>query len=695
MRLSLRAAALLLPLLSPAYSQTWTIGNPDIQRTITFSDAKGLTTERLTDLVTHTDFIEPGKPPKYTSAEFSLQCNGKTYFGSGKAFRLVSGTLAPIPGGKSLTVVLSAKEIPLEVSVIYREYEGHPAIRKHLVLRNSGTAPLHLSHLNIEAIAPSVGPENQTTLLTQYGTIPREIFYTGRSEDAGLLVANALSGVGFGIVSEVPGYMKRTEIAGWEDASHVRVGVLYDTDLMPFERSLEPGETFETAAVSFVSFQNGNGFRDPHWVLPGYTAKVLMRRVDKQGGAPWIYNTWEPFQRTINQETVFHLIEAASVMGMDIFTIDDGWQQEYGSNEVNMQAFPGGLKPIQDALEAKGMRLGLWIPLAAIGTATPDYINHPEWAALDQNGKPKITGTAAGPKAVMCLASPFREAAARRVNDAIEQFHLAYVKLDLTTIFNAYGESPGCWAKGHRHGDWAESLNLIYEGISYVTAKVYEKHPDVLLDLTFELWGQKHVIDAGLLAAGDLDWLSNVNDREPGAAGPLQARTLLYQRAASMPVESMLIGNLHGESPDIAERFATAIGSAPVLVGDLTKLSPADRQWFHEKIGWFKKLRKEYKISESFFPLGQWLQPNAANWDGFARLDHNGNGVIVVFRNESKTATADVHLPLLPAGKFRLHSVMTNTDTGVFSQRRWSDGVPIPFPAAGRVNVLEIRPEAQ
>jgi hypothetical protein len=254
--------------------------------------------------------------------------------------------------------------------------------------------------------------------------------------------------------------------------------------------------------VSLLTYKNGDGFRDPHWVLPSYTAKVLMRRVDKQG-APWIYNTWEPFERGINRDTVMELIDAASNMGIDIFTIDDGWQQEYGENAVNLTAFPGGLKPIIEKVEAKGMRLGLWIPLAAIGTGTADYKAHPEWAAQDQQGKPKITGTMAGPKAVMCLASPFRDAAAERVNQAIEQFHLAYVKLDLTTIFNAYGEAPGCWAKGHEHGDWAESLNMIYEGIAYVTGKVYAKHPDVLLDLTFELWGQKHVIDAGQLAAGD------------------------------------------------------------------------------------------------------------------------------------------------------------------------------------------------
>ncbi len=683
-------AVLILPIvLDAAAPQSWTIGNSEIRRTVVFSEKSGLTTDGLLDLTTHTEFIRPGESRTNLAPEFSFQCNGHSYQGGSAAFELIGGGETPLPNGKSLTIRLRAKNIPLEVWVVYQVYEGHPAIRKHLVLKNTGSAALHFSHLNIEAIAPSVGTANETTLNTQYGAIPRETFYTGRSEDAGLLVANGRTGTGFAILSEVPGYMKRTEINGWHDTEHVRIGVLYDTDLMPFERLVEPGEGFTTASVSLLTFQNGNGFRDPHWILPSYTAKILMRRVDLEG-APWIYNTWEPFERGISQDTVLQLIDVASKIGMDIFTIDDGWQQEYGENAVNLTAFPGGLKPIVDKVEAKGMRLGLWIPLAAIGTATADYRAHPEYAALDQQGKPKITGTAAGPKVVMCLASPFRDAAAERVNQAIEEFHLAYVKLDLTTIFNAYGEAPGCWAKGHSHGDWAESLNMIYEGIAYVTSKIHAKHPDVLLDLTFELWGQKHVIDAGLLAAGDLDWMSNVDDNKPQSAGPLQARTLLYQRALSMPAEAMLIGNIHGELPTIQESFATEIGSAPLLLGDLRKLSANDQQWYHDKTAWFKKLRRSTKISESFFPLGSWLQPSPSQWDGFARLEHSGSGVIAIFRNKSNVSAADVQLPLMPEGRFKVRSVISNSELGVFSKADWAKGVPVSFPGSEPVQILEV-----
>ena len=99
--------------------------------------------------------------------------------------------------------------------------------------------------------------------------------------------------------------------------------------------------------------------------------------------------------------TTLELIDIAGSMGMDIFTIDDGWQKEYRREHGRLHAFPGGLDDIQKAVEAKGMRLGLWIPLAAIGQKTADYVNHPDWAALDQSGKPKLTSTMGGCEGVV------------------------------------------------------------------------------------------------------------------------------------------------------------------------------------------------------------------------------------------------------------------------------------------------------
>jgi alpha-galactosidase len=148
---------------------------------------------------------------------------------------------------------------------------------------------------------------------------------------------------------------------------------------------------------------------------------------------------------------------------------------------------------------------------------------------------------------------------------------------------------------------------------------------------------------------------------------------------------------LHADVPNAQEAFATTIGSAPLLLGDLRKLSTADQQWYHDHIGWFKQLRKNTEINQSFFPLGNWRQPSSASWDGFARLSHAGDGVIAVFRNKSDASVANIQLPLVPEGKFAVHSVVSNKDLGAFTKEDRIRGVPVQFSGAQTVEILEVR----
>ena len=52
-------------------------------------------------------------------------------------------------------------------------------------------------------------------------------------------------------------------------------------------------------------------------------------------------------------------------------------------------------------------------------------------------------------------------------------------------------------------------------------------------------------------------------------------------------------------------------------------------------------------------------------------------GVIAVFRNQSNVSAANVQLPLMPAGSFKVHSVVTNKDLGTFTKDDWARGVPV------------------
>jgi alpha-galactosidase len=671
-------------------NQSWVVGNGLIERQIQFDAKIGLYTAAWRHILTGRDFIKPAQADSSRGAEFFFQADGARLAGSGGAFDLIAAeTRNLLPRGKLLEIKLKARTKPIEVSVFYAVYEGHPVIRKWIAITNRGTTPFTLSHLSFEAVPLRAGKPSEIQVSGFYGVQPREIFFTGRVEDTAILERNALTGEGFIVMNEAPGYMKRTEMAGWGEG----IEVMYDTDIFPFERSVAPGETFTSAKSSVAFFAEGRGFADPHWIMPSYTSQVFM----KKGAGfkpPWIYNTYEPFYSGLPNSIVSELIPIAGRMGLDIFTLDAGWERLWGENDISLKRFPSGLDPVRTEVEREGMRLGLWVPLAMVRPESKVYREHPEWQCKGSDGRPKTSWQGpewGGNLPVMCMASPYREVAARRISDLISRYHLGYVKIDLTTVFNAYGEAPGCYAEGHYHHNWAESLEGIYEGIQFVTEQIYREHPDVLLDLTFELWGQKHVIDYGLLGAGDLDWMSNVNDVTPDSAGPRQARTLLYHRSLAIPVETMLIGNLRAEAPPIEERFATAIGSGPLLLGDLRKLTPQQQDWYGERIRWFKDFRKAVSLNEGFFALGTWLQPGIGSADGFARLDREGEGLIVIFRNESSKDKFNVTVPTFPDGAFQVSSKITGEALGTFSGQQMRQGIQFQIPSQRKVEVLEIR----
>ena len=668
--------------------KSWTVGNALVEREIHFDAKQGLHTAGWRHKVTGTDFMTALLRRGVEREEFSFRADADSFSGASESWELVdSRTQKLTPSGQLLTIHLRSKVKPIEVTVCYAVYNGHPVVRKWIAINNCGDAPVILSHLIFESVAVAPGPPSVLQASAFYGVLPREIFMTGRVDDAAVVERNSLTGEGFVAMNEAPGWTKRTELVQWGEG----VQVMYDTDMFPLDRSLEPGGTFMSAKSSIAFFADGKGFADPQWVIPSYTSQVLM----KNGSSyqpPWIYNTWEPFERGITKQITLDLIAAASRMGLDVFTIDDGWELTYGENTINPKLFPEGLDEIQRTVEQSGMRLGLWVPLAAISQNTSVYRENPEWVIKDRNGNPKISAFEdGGGNAVMCLGSPYREVAATRISNLIGRYNLRYAKIDLTTVFNAYGEAPGCYARGHYHRSEADSILRIYEGIQYVTDRIYRDHPDVLLDLTYELWGQKHLIDYGLLNAGNLDWLSNVDDKTPESAGPRQARTLLYQRSLAVPSETMLIGNLQAEMGSVEERLATAMGSGPLFLGDLRKLTPEQQAWYGAKIRWFKELRKDAPMPEGFFPLGNWQGPGAATWDGFARLSRHGEGIIALFKNESRFDKVTVALPVFPDGTFHLRSAMNGQVQGTYTAQQLRHGIQVHFSPDYKVEVLEIR----
>jgi alpha-galactosidase len=685
-RFAIALACILAPIAVPAQQQSWTLDNGVIRKTINFTPEYGLEVASWSDQTSNFDFVSPEFVHKGYN-EFQFIADDKNVSGKPSDVSLTDAHEDHAADGtEHLDLTFASKRVALSVTVHYELAQGSPAVRQYLSITNTGAAPIVLRHMTVAAAAIAPGPERDLVAFGGYGEEPRETYFTGRVNDIAVLLENAKTGVGFAVLSEVPGYLKRIELGqiGWTQWVPA-FAAMYDTDLFPFLRTLQPQETFTTAAVSVLLYKRGTS-ADPHWRIPEYVRDHIA--LDRESSPPdWVYNTWEPFRKEINAALMNDLLPRAAANGFNLLTLDDGWEVRYGDNDVDLKKFPQGLDPIFARADGLGIKRGMWSPIALIDTRAHDFLEHPEWACREQDGSLRISNGGSG--VVMSLASPYKFAAIERISDLVRRYKLDYIKLDLTTVFNTYGEEPGCFEQRPEYKTPQESSERIYEALNFIALALHKSFPDLLIDYSFEMWGEKHLIDYGLLHVADLDWISNIADQTTGSAGPRQERTLLYQRAMAIPTETMLIGNMQAETPSWQEHVATQFAAGPLFLGDLRKENDADSQHIRDWITHYLQVRKSIEITDSFFPLGSWRHPRADAWDGFARLARSGEGLIVLFRNDSHASAAELSISGFPDGAFQLTSWTDEPPIAVDgSQLRHS--IALPFHAEDTVTVIEI-----
>ena len=119
--------------------------------------ASGLVTQRLTDLTTHTEFDLPGKGSAETHPRIcvrvqrtdSEQIDVST--AKGRREHTAGRKVAHRPSTR-------ARHFLFKASVVYRVYDGHPAIRKWLVLKNTGSDSVAYLPSEYRSHRASVGP---------------------------------------------------------------------------------------------------------------------------------------------------------------------------------------------------------------------------------------------------------------------------------------------------------------------------------------------------------------------------------------------------------------------------------------------------------------------------------------------------------------------------------------------------------
>ena len=203
---------------------------------------------------------------------------------------------------------------------------------------------------------------------------------------------------------------------------------------------------------------------------------------------------------------------------------------------------------------------------------------HPEWAALDKNGRPSDLHDPSSYNwdlNTMCFGTGWKEYTKNKILELVKEHDLKFLKLDLTVATSAYlidNERAGCYAANHpHHKDRAESFIVIYERLFELFDELHKEAPDLYIDCTFETAGKLQLIDYAFLEHAEGNWLTNIS--EPFPVGAYRVRNLTWWKSPAVPASSLIIGNLTMDNPDFINELKTLIGSFPIVLGDPRKLS--------------------------------------------------------------------------------------------------------------------------
>ncbi len=589
--------------------------------------------------------------------EFQFDINNKTYSGLSDWQLLGIQKITDSKAGQGAAVRLLSSDKQVELTVHYLLYPNLPVIRKHLSIKNLGQDTVFLESVDVEKF--TVTNYNAPTfswICHDYGRRRSIGPYDGNMQDALLTVHNSDWQQGIVIGNEAAGVVKHTSVF-WQEPT-ICSGLTPKNARYPFRKYIAKGESFATPQVFTIVYNNQ---KDPDEILntavADYVRKHLGIRLSELQQKPtFVYNTWVPFRKNINEKIVMELAKAAADAGMKEFIIDDGWNSNYGDWEIDKIKFPNGLKPVFDYIKSLGMKPGLWV---SVGSAAPDskvYQAHPEWFVLDEKLQPANLHEPDLKMRTACFSTGWQGYIKGVLMKLALEYGLEYLKLDFAAVTSPYrfdNKTSGCYAQNHGgHKDHNESLFTNYEAVWRLFDELHAAKPTLFIDCTFETMGGLQLIDYAMLKHAEGDWLSNFYG-PPDENVDLKVRNMAWWRSPAMPATALVIGNPEMQDKGWEMHIKSLAGALPIMLGDPRKLSATDLKKYRSYADWLQLMENKHQIMSFRQDLAGFGEPTEGLWDGFQRIntETKSGGIIGVFRHGSLETERLVTIKYLKSDK--------------------------------------------
>jgi alpha-galactosidase len=593
-----------------------------------------------------------------SNTDFQFEVNGKVYSGKGNwLFKNIS-KLTDTKQGDGAAITLLSADKKIELTLQFLLYPDLPVIRKNLIIKNLSAQTIQLESVDVEKFdITEYWATTYSWVCHDYGRRRSIGPYDGNMQDALITVHNSDWLQGLVIGNEASGVIKHSSVF-WQERT-ICSGLTHKDARFPFRKYIKKGESFTTPQVFTMVYNN---HKDPDEILntavPDFVRKHMGIRLSELLQKPtFVYNTWVPFEKNINEQLIMELAKAAADAGMKEFIIDDGWQTNYGDWEIDTVKFPHGLKPVFDYIKSLGMKPGLWVSVGSAATTSKVYQRHPEWFVKNKSGKNANLHVAESALDIFsaCFSTGWKDYIKNILLKLSVEHGLEYMKLDFAVVTSPYrfdNEVSGCYATAHAlHKDHNESFFVNYERVWQLFDELHAVKPNLFIDCTFETMGGLQLIDYAMLEHAEGNWLSNFLG--PDAKVDLRIRNMAWWRSPAMPATALVIGNPEMQDAAWDLHIKSLAGALPIMLGDPRKLSDTDLKKYRQFADFLQRMENLYGIMSFRQDLPGYGEPKEGTWDGFQRIntDTKAGGIIGVFRHGAVETKRNVTVNYLTPDK--------------------------------------------
>ena len=363
-----------------------------------------------------------------------------------------------------------------------------------------------------------------------------------------------------------------------------------------------------------------------------------------------LLNLWEGCYFDFTEETVKREADAAAELGVELLVIDDGWfgkrNSEIGSLGdwyVNEEKIHGGLSPLCEYVNSKGMKLGIWFEPEMVSVESDLYEAHPEWVIKIDGRKPAETRW----QLMLDLTNPkVCDYIYDSIANVLKTTNIEYVKWDYNRTIAHIGST---YLKPEQMGEFLHRYIL---GLYGVLERLTTDFPDVIFEGCASGGGR---FDIGMLYYTPQIWTSDDTDAVERTA--IQHGTsYIYPMSCQSAHVSVCPNHQTKRSVTMEARHIFALTGSFGYELAPSKIPVEDKEYIKEFI-------KFYNENYDIFQSGKYFRLSNPATDDYAVFQYVYENRIVVGAMRLKTHAINLQT------KFRLKGleadrIYTDSKTG-------------------------------